>query len=175
MRKFGLNTKNRKKPFEWDHVMDFAEAYGVRHKGYCHLVVATMAIVMFGGMCRYGDAPAPLWSNIRFEADGSAFEITFGKRKDAQFRQGNKVLVASCPLSAVCHVRLLRELKTYTGGSEGLNVFLGFNGRHVAKSPRSTTHGPKKIIYGQFLRFMSLWFSGVMGVSDAVFPKQFAT
>ncbi len=38
MRKFGLNAKNRKEPFEWDRVVDFAEAYGVRHQGYCHLV-----------------------------------------------------------------------------------------------------------------------------------------
>ena len=29
MRKFGLNSKNRKEPFEWDQVVDFAEAYGV--------------------------------------------------------------------------------------------------------------------------------------------------
>ena len=116
-------------------------------------MVATMAVIMFGGMCRYDDASSLLWSNIRFEADGSAFELTFDKRKNAQFRQGNKVLVASSPQSVV---RLLRELKTYTGGSEGLHVFRGFNGRLVAKSPRSTTPGQKKITYGQFLRFMSL-------------------
>ena len=72
-------------------------------------------------------------------------------------------------------MRLLRELKTYTGGSEGLHAFRGFNGRLVAKSPRSTAPGPKKIIYDQFIRFMSLWFSGVMGVSVAAFQKQFAT
>jgi len=93
MRKFGLNTKNRKEPFEWDQVVDFAEAYGVRHHGYCYVVVATMAVVMFGGMCRYDDASGLLWYNIHFEADGSAFEITFDKRKNAQFRQGNKPLV----------------------------------------------------------------------------------
>jgi hypothetical protein len=28
MRKFGLNAKNRKGPFEWDQVVDLAEAYG---------------------------------------------------------------------------------------------------------------------------------------------------
>ncbi len=72
-------------------------------------------------------------------------------------------------------MRLLRELKTYTGGSEGLPVFRGFNGRLVAKSPRATTPGPKKIAYDQFLRFMSLWFNGLMGVSVAAFRKQFAT
>jgi hypothetical protein len=114
-------------------------------------------------------------SNIRFEMDGSASEITFDKRKNAQFRQGNKVLVASSPLSAVCPMRLLRELKSYMGGSEGLHVFRGFNGRLVAKSLRSTSPGPKKITYDKLLRFMSLWFSGVMGVSDVTFRKQFAT
>jgi hypothetical protein len=45
----------------------------------------------------------------------------------------------------------------------------------VSKSPRTTAPGPKKITYDQFLRFMSLWFSGVMGVSVTAFRKQFAT
>ena len=72
-------------------------------------------------------------------------------------------------------MRLLRELKTYPGGSEGLHVFRGLNGRMVAKSPRSTAPGPKKITYDPFLRFMSLEFSGVMSVSLATFRKQFAT
>ncbi len=56
MRKFGLNPKNLKEPFEWGKVVDFVETYMVRHQGYCHMVVATMAVVMFGGMCRYDDA-----------------------------------------------------------------------------------------------------------------------
>ena len=74
--------------------MNFTEAYEVRHQGYCHLVVATMAVIMFVGMCRYDYASGLLMSNIRFEADGSAFKITFDKRKNAQFRPGNKALVA---------------------------------------------------------------------------------
>ena len=92
-----------------------------------------------------------------------------------QYRQRNKVLVASSPLSAVCPVPLLRELQIYTGGSEDLSIFRGFNERLVAKSPRTTAPRSKKITYDQFLRFVSLWFSGVMGVSVAVFRKQFAT
>jgi hypothetical protein len=96
--------------------VDFVEAYGVRHQGYSHVVVATMAIVMFGGMCRYDDASGMLWWNIRFEADGSGYELSFDTRNNAQCRQGNKVLVAPPPLSAVCPVRLLRELQFYTGG-----------------------------------------------------------
>jgi len=31
MRKFGLHAKNQKKPFEWDDVVRFAVAYGIRH------------------------------------------------------------------------------------------------------------------------------------------------
>ncbi len=86
MRKFGLNAKNRKEPFEWDQVVDFTKAYGVQHQGYCHQVVATMTVIVFGGMCRYDDASGMLWYNIHFEADGSAFEISSDKRKNAQFR-----------------------------------------------------------------------------------------
>ncbi len=85
-RKFGMNTKNRKDPFEWDQVVSFAEAYGVRHQGYCHPVVATMAVVMFGGMCRYDDASGLLWKNVRFEADGNGYELSFEKRRNAQYR-----------------------------------------------------------------------------------------
>ena len=54
-------------------------------------------------------------------------------------------------------------------------MFRDFNGRLVAKSLHDTTPGPKKITYDQFLHFMSLWFSGVMGISVADFRKQFAT
>ncbi len=31
MRRLGLNTVNRKEPFQWEQVVRFAEAYGVRH------------------------------------------------------------------------------------------------------------------------------------------------
>jgi hypothetical protein len=175
MRKFGLNPKSRKELFEWEQVVSFVEAYGVRHQGYCHLVVATMEIVMFCGICRYEDASGLLWRNARFEEDGSGYELSFDRRKNAQYRQGNKVLVASSPLSAVCPVRLLRELQIYTGGFEDLHIFRGFSGRLVAKSPRTTAPWPKKITYEKFHRFMSLWFNGVMDVSVAAFRKQFAT
>ncbi len=33
MRKFGLNPKNRKEPFEWDNVVLFTEAYRMRQQG----------------------------------------------------------------------------------------------------------------------------------------------
>ncbi len=138
-------------------------------------MVAKMAVIMLGGMCQYDDASGLLWRNIRAEADGSAFEITFDKRKNAQFRHGSKVLVAASPLLMVCPVRMLLELESFTGGSGSLPMFRGFNGRLAAMSPRLTAPGPKKIMYDQLLRFLSLWFSGVMGVTVAAFRKQFAT
>ena len=56
MRKFGINPKIRKDPFEWDNAVLFAEAYGARQQGYYHFVVASMAVIMFGAMCQYDDA-----------------------------------------------------------------------------------------------------------------------
>ncbi len=46
MRRFGLTPKNRKEPFVWADVVLFTEAYAVRSLGYCHLVVATMAVII---------------------------------------------------------------------------------------------------------------------------------
>ena len=66
-------------------VVLFTEAYGVRSLGYCHLVVATMAVIMFGAMCRYNDASGLLWKNLRFVEDGSGFEIAFEKHKKTQY------------------------------------------------------------------------------------------
>ena len=66
--------------------MVFAEAYGLRQQGYGHLVVASMPVIMFGAMGRYDDVSGLKWSNIRFVENGSGFEITFEKRKNAQYR-----------------------------------------------------------------------------------------
>jgi hypothetical protein len=174
-RKFGLNAKNQKEPFEWDDVVGFAVAYGLRQLGYCHLVVAAMSVLMFGAMCRYDDASGLQWRNVRFLADRSAYELSFDKRKNAQFRQGNKVMVASAPLATICPVRMMLALKEHTGGSEDSFVFRGFIGRLVSKTPGRTAPGPEKIKYDQFLHYMCLWFSGVMGLSVAAFRKHFAT
>ncbi len=71
---------------------------------------------MFGAMCRYDDTSGLMWRNIRFVEDGSGFDITFEKRKNAQYRQGHKVLVASCPDAVICPMRLLLQLRAFTGG-----------------------------------------------------------
>ena len=144
MKKFGLNPKNWKEPFEWDSVVLFTEAYGVRQHGYFHVVVASMAVIMFGALCRYDDASGLKWKNLRFVENGSGFEITFEKRKNCQYMQGNKVLVVSCHDAVVCPMRLLLKLRAYTGGAEDLHVFRGFNGRLVAKNPGRTPPGPER-------------------------------
>ena len=94
-RKFGLSAKRVKEPFLWFQLVDFALLYGNHNQGYCHLVVSTMAILSFGAMCRYSDVSRLKWKNIKFESDSSSFEITFEIKKNAQFRQGNKVIVAA--------------------------------------------------------------------------------
>jgi hypothetical protein len=151
IKRSGLNAKNRKRPFEWELVVKFAEAYGSHQQGYCHPVVATMDLVIIGGMRRCDNASGLVWRNIRFEADGSAFEITFDKRKNSQYRQGSKILVSVVPLATICPVKLLQRLQLFTAGAEGLYVSRGCNGMLVSKSPGSTSPGPKPITYDQVL------------------------
>ncbi len=67
------------------------------------------------------------------------------------------------------------DLKEHTGGSEDMFVFRGFIGRLVSKSPGKTAPGSERIKCDQFLHYMCLWFSGVMGLSMETFRKQFAT
>ena len=114
---------------------------------YCHLAVAVMSVIMFVAMCRYDYASGLMWWNIRFEVDGSAFEITFDKHENSQFRQGNKVLVVAFPSASIYPVRFLQWLRIYIVGAERFYVFRGFNGRLVSKSQGSTTPGPTKITY----------------------------
>ncbi len=64
-------------------MVSFALAYGMHNKGYYYLVVASMAVVMFGGMCRYNDASRLRWRNIKFEYDGTSFHLSFERRKNA--------------------------------------------------------------------------------------------
>jgi hypothetical protein len=154
MRQFGLNLKIRKEAFEWDSIVLFAEAYGVRQQGYYHLVVSSVAVIMFWAMCRYDNASCLKWQNTSFVENGSGFEITFEKRKNAPYRQGNKVLVASCHDVVVCPLMLLLKSRAYNGGAEDLHVFRGFNGCLVAKNLRRTAPGPDKIAYDQMLRLL---------------------
>ena len=174
-RKFGLTPKGRKEPFQWAQVVAFALEFGVRNRGYCHLVVASMAVVMFGGMCRYDDASHLRWRNVKFDSDGSCFHLSFEKRKNAQFRQGNRVTVAAATSGPVCPFKLLEMLYVHTGREEDAFVFRGFNGRLVKKSPERTSPGKECITYAQFSTFLALWFGGVLGISPTVFQSRFGS
>jgi hypothetical protein len=81
-RKFGFTPKGKKEPFQWTQVVSFALAYGVHNQGYCHLVVASMAVVMFGGMCMYNDVSRFRWRSVTIEPDGRSFHLSFEKRKN---------------------------------------------------------------------------------------------
>jgi hypothetical protein len=59
------------------------------------IVVAIMAIIFFGFLCRYSDVSRLNWGNVKFESDLSSFEFTFERRENSQFRQDNKVTVAA--------------------------------------------------------------------------------
>ncbi len=84
-RKFGLSGKSVKEPFLWVQLVDFALLYGNQNQGYCHMVVSTMAILLFGAICRYSNVSRLKRKNIKLESDSSCFEITFEIRKNAQF------------------------------------------------------------------------------------------
>jgi integrase len=117
-------------------LVDFTLLYGVHSQGYCHLVVATMAIISFGAMCRYSDVCRLKWGNIKFESNLSSFEISFEIRKKSQFRQGNKVLVAATK-DAICPLKLLIKLKDLdVNNTPSSPIFCGFNGRLIAKNPQ---------------------------------------
>ncbi len=75
----------------------------------------------------------------------------------------------------MCPVRLLRELEKLVESDPESSVFRGFNGRLVAKSTSKTQPFVEKIKYDQFLRYLSLWFSGVLGTSPKEFRKHFGT
>ncbi len=121
--------------------MIFSTAYGVLHQGYCHLVVvSSMAVLMFGGMCWYSDDVSRLrWRNLRFDDDGN-LDVNFahGCRKNSQFRQRTSVTVSANPQGEVCPVFLLRELEKLVESYIESFVFRGFNGRLVVKCPSKT-------------------------------------
>ena len=60
----------------------FALVCGVDIRGYCHLVVAAMAVFMFEAMCRYDDINHLRWRNVTFDAGYQCFHIEFEKRKN---------------------------------------------------------------------------------------------
>jgi hypothetical protein len=90
-----------------------------------------MAILSFGAMCRYSDVNRLKWGNIIFESDLSSFEITFEIRTNSQFRQGNKVLVATTK-DIICPLKCILKLKELdVNGTPSSPIFCGVSGRLV--------------------------------------------
>ncbi len=144
----------------WADFVNFAILYGIKSQGYCHLVVATMAILSFGAMCRYNDVSRLQWGNIKFEKDLSSFEITFEIRKNSQL--------------VICPLKLLLKLKDMDpkSGCDSSPIFCGFNGRLVAKNPQKTIPFDVPIKYTQYVRYLSLWFGEVLEISTQKFKAQ---
>ncbi len=126
----------------------FATAYGVLQQEYRHLVVTSMEILMFGGMCRYSDVSRLRWRNLQFYNDGN-LDVTFdhGDSMNSRFNQEATVTVSAIPHAEVCPVRLLRELQKLVESEQESFVFRGFNGRLVDKSPAKTTPYVERIKY----------------------------
>ncbi len=103
-----MSPKNRKAAFKWAEVVMFATAYGVLQQGYCHLVISSMAVLMFGDMCRYSDVCRLRWRNLWFDKTGN-LDVVFDHecRKKSKFRQGTTVTVSAIPQGEVCPIRLL--------------------------------------------------------------------
>ena len=175
MRKFGLAPHSRKAPFKWEQIVLFATASGIQPHGYCHSVVTTMCVIKFGAMCRFSDVSRLFWRNVRFADDMRSFTLTFERRKNAQFRQGNKVTVSAASHGQVCPVQMLLGLRRLTLTHMDNPVFCGFNGRLVAARPGDTQPYPTAIAYEQYMRYLSSWFSGVLGISPAEFRSQYGS
>jgi hypothetical protein len=173
-RKFGLSAKRVKEPFLWSQLVDFASLYGNQTQGYCHLVVSTMPIISFGDMCHYSDVSRLKWKNIEFESGSSSFEITFEIRKNAQFRQGNNFIV-SATNDAVCPLMLLRALQSVSNPRGDDFIFRGLNGRLAAKNPGKTTTMVMAIKYAQYMRYLSLWLRGILGLTPEEFKGQYGS
>jgi hypothetical protein len=90
--------------------------------------------------------------------------------------QGTTVTVSANPKGEVCPVCLLRELEKLVESDPESIVFRGFNDRRlVAKSPSKTLPYIENIKYDQSLRYLLLWFGGVLVNSPKEFHKQYGT
>jgi hypothetical protein len=54
-------------------------------------------------------------------------------------------------------------------------IFRGFNGRLVAKNPGKTTPTVMAIKYAQYMRYLSLWFGGILGLTPEEFISQYGS
>ena len=123
----------------------------------------------------YSDVSRLNWDNVKFASDLSSFEITFERRKNSQFRQASKVTVAAAK-DQICPLKLLLKLKeSNVDASPESPIFCGFDGRLVAKNPQKTVPYDVPIKYDQYVRYLSLWFGEVLGISTQEFKSQYGS
>ena len=89
-------------------------------------------IFPFGAICGYSDVTRLKWINVRSEPNLRFFEKTFERRENSQFRQGNKVTIASTD-ALLCPLKLLLKLKDNdVNYSPNAFIFGGSNERLIA-------------------------------------------
>jgi hypothetical protein len=59
------------------------------------------------------------------------------------------------------------------GGDD--HIFRGFSGRLVAENPGKTTPMVMAIKYAQYIRYLSLWFGGILGLTSEEFKSQYGS
>jgi len=81
-------------------------------------------------------------------------------------------VIVSAINEEVCPLKLLRVLQSVSN-LEGDDFFRGFNGRLMAKNPGKTTPMIMAIKYAQYMRYLSLWFRGILGFTPEDFKGQY--
>jgi len=66
-----------------------------------------------------------------------------------------------------CPLKLLLKLKDNHDVNYARDAFIfrGFSGRLIAKNPQNTIPYEVAIKYQQYIRYLLLWFDGVLGLS----------
>jgi len=75
----------------------------------------------------------------------------------------------------VCPLKLLRALQSVTNPNGDDYIFRGFNGRLVAKNSGKTTPRVIASKYAQYMRYLSLWFGGIFGLTPEEFKGQYGS
>jgi len=69
----------------------------------------------------------------------------------------------------------LRALQSVSNPDEEDFIFRGFNGRLIAKNPGKTSPLVLAIKYPQYMRYLSLWFGGILGFTPEEFKAQYGS
>jgi len=110
---------SRKDPITTDIMVEVCEKFG-RSSSLIDLRDLTLMAVSFSGFLRFDEAISLKRKNIKFEA--AHMELCIEKSKTDQFRDGNKVLVAS-GRTAACPVKLMKNYLERIGTEQEWYIF----------------------------------------------------